>query len=129
MEVYMEKEVIRFLATAALILGVILVSYMGGSISGHNNYNSPLQQLPVDQYVSVSGRVSQVQEDYTSKKGYEYQQFLLSDGSQEVKIFCSKYKGSAKINLGDEISLKGRFQKYYNTYEIYLYCSDIEIQA
>jgi inner membrane protein len=136
------KEMLRFLATTLLILGVLLVSYIGGSISGNGNaiYAPPsqpqdysdytiselLEILPLDQYVSVSGKVSQVQEDYTSKKGYEYQQFLLSDGSREVKIFCSKYRGSTPIEQGDEISLRGRFQKYYSTYEIYLECSGIE---
>jgi len=138
----MEKEMIRFLLTAALILGVVLISYLGGSISGHSGYSPPsqpqdyteftvselLDQLPLDQYVSVSGVVSEIESDYISKKGYEYQQFMLSDGSEEIKIFCSKYKGSADISQGDQVSLRGRFQKYYQTFEIYLPCSDIEVQ-
>jgi inner membrane protein len=136
------KEMLRFLFITILILGVLLVSYIGGSISGHNpspvlqpqdysdyTVSELMNQLPVDQYVSVSGTVSKIESDYTSKKGYEYQTFFISDGSGEVKIFCSKYRGSTPIKKGDEVSLRGKFQKYYGTYEIYLHCSDIETQA
>ena len=130
------EELLRFLAVAALILGTIPVSYLG-SLSGHIGYNPQTQdyteytvselldKLPLGQYVSVSGTVSRVEGDYTSKKGYEYQAFFMSDGSGEVKVFCSKYRGPADVSQGDQVSLKGVFQEYYQEYEIYLYCSDI----
>jgi inner membrane protein len=144
---FTEKELHRFAWVALLMVGVLAVSAIGGNMTGYSTGNSEnsefmadapgygeftvsdlLEQAPVDQYVSVTGNVSEILEDYVSKKGYSYQQFYISDGSEEILVFCSTYKGSADVSKGDTVSVSGKFQKYYNKYEIYLYCSDVQKQ-
>lgn len=40
-------------------------------------------------YVYVQGKVTEVLEDHVSKKGFVYQEFIISDGNEEIKVFCS----------------------------------------
>ena len=75
--------------------------------------------------VYVEGRVTKVLPDYISKKGFRYQQFMISDAEEEIKVFCSIKYGKADIREGDEVVFDGEFQKYYNTYEISGFCSEI----
>ena len=137
------KDFLRLGILALFLAGILAISWMGGYLTGRTIYTSPfqddqpaeemgsvsqlLQKLPLDQTVSVKGTVSKVQADYTSKKGYEYQQFYISDGSKDLKVFCSKYKGSIDIQKGDNVSATGKFQKYYSMYELYGECRDIEV--
>jgi hypothetical protein len=141
----MDQEMFRFVWMSALVVGTLVIASIGGNITGYSVQNSEfltttsdyskysvselMQQLPVDRYVSVEGEVGEILSDYYSKKGYEYQQFYLTDGSEDVLIFCSKYKGEFDVKKDDKLVINGKFQKYYNTYEIYLYCSDIEKAA
>jgi hypothetical protein len=46
---------------------------------------------------------------------------------KEMKIFCSEEYGKSNAEEGDEILFEGTFQKYYNEYEIYGFCSEIKI--
>ncbi len=75
--------------------------------------------------VLVKGRVTKVLEDYVSKKGFVYQQFMISDGEEEIRIFCSTKYGKTKVTKGEEIAFEGEFKKYHGTYEIYGFCSEI----
>ncbi|UCC92045.1 MAG: hypothetical protein JSV39_02175 [Candidatus Aenigmatarchaeota archaeon] len=77
--------------------------------------------------VFVTGEVIKVLDDHVSKKGYEYQQFFISDGSENIKVFCSVKYGRTDISEGDEILFDGEFKKYYGTHEIYGFCSEIKI--
>jgi len=76
--------------------------------------------------VFVKGEVTEVLKDHVSKKGYVYQQFVISDGEEEIKVFCSVKYSRAEVSEGDEIVFDGEFRKYYNTYEIYGFCSEIK---
>ena len=76
-------------------------------------------------YVYVRGKVTEVLEDHVSKKGFVYQQFIISDSEEEIKVFCSVKYGRVELNEGDEIVFDGEFKKYYNQYEIYGFCSEI----
>jgi predicted extracellular nuclease len=76
--------------------------------------------------VGVKGTVTKVLPEYTSKKGFAYQQFLISDGEEELKVFCSEEYGKSEAKEGDEIVFEGKFQKYYEQYEIYGFCSEIK---
>jgi len=129
----------KFLLLTVLIAGTIFISSLSGILADgasavwkeekYENYtvSELMKELPVNKYVSVSGRVSRILNDYVSKKGYEYQQFYITDGEQEIMVFCSKYKGSIEISKGDEVFVNGRFQKYYNKYEIYTECKNIKV--
>jgi hypothetical protein len=75
--------------------------------------------------VFVKGRVTEVLEDHVSEKGFVYQQFMISDGEEEIKVFCSIKYGRTKVKEGDQIVFDGEFRKYYGTYEISGFCSEI----
>ena len=77
--------------------------------------------------VTVRGTVIRILPDYTSKKGYDYQQFYIGDGSEEIKIFCSERYGKVTVQTGDEVVVSGKYQKYYTEMEIYGYCSEIKL--
>jgi hypothetical protein len=137
------KDLLRLGILAAFIAGILAISWLGGYLTGRVVYTSPfqddqpaqeigsisqlLQSLPLDQAVSVQGTVSKVQADYTSKKGYQYQQFYISDGAKDLKVFCSKYKGSVSVQKGDNVSVTGTFQKYSSSYELYTECGNVKI--
>jgi|GEM_PF-1750074 len=80
-------------------------------------------------YVYIRGEVTEVLEDHISKKGFVYQQFVISDGEEEIKCFCSVKYGRTEVKEGDEIFFDGEFRKYYNTYEIYGFCSEISLRG
>jgi hypothetical protein len=139
----MNKDLLRLGIFAVFMAGVLAIAWLGGYLTGRTVYVNPfqddqpaqemsgisqiLQELPLDKTVSVDGTVSRILSDYTSKKGYQYQQFYITDGSKELKIFCSKYKGSVDIQKSDNVSVTGVFQKYSNTYEIYTECGNVEV--
>jgi hypothetical protein len=139
----LNKDLLRLGILALFMAGILAIAWLGGYLTGRVVYANPfqddqpaqemgsvsqlLQSLPLDKTVSVQGSVSKVQADYTSKKGYVYQQFYISDGAKDLKVFCSKYKGSVAVQKGDNVSITGTFQEYSGTYEIYMECSDVEI--
>lgn len=137
----MNEDVLRFLLAVVLFAGIMVIAALSGEMHSYpagtgdfamgptldfSTVSELMQSMPLEQQVSVPGEVSRVLEDYVSKKGYKYQQFFITDGEQELKIFCSKYKGSVDVKKGDNVLIRGKFQKYYNTYEIYLNCKDVE---
>ncbi|MCX6814418.1 MAG: hypothetical protein NTY20_02110 [Candidatus Aenigmarchaeota archaeon] len=137
------KDLLRLGILAVFMFGILAIAWMGGYLTGRTIYVNPfqddlaaekmtsvsqiLQELPLDKTVSVEGTVSKVLSDYTSKKGYQYQQFYITDGSKELKIFCSKYRGSIDIGKSDNVSVTGVFQKYSSSYEIYAECGNVEV--
>ncbi len=76
-------------------------------------------------YVYVKGEVTEVLKDHVSEKGFVYQEFIISDGEEEIKVFCSVKYGRADVTEGDEILFDGEFNKYYGTYEVYGFCSEV----
>jgi len=81
----------------------------------------------LEEDVYVKGMVSEILPDHTSKKGYVYQQFIITDGEESIKAFCSTKYGRAGIAEGDSVIFDGKFRKYHAEYEIYGFCSEIEI--
>jgi len=77
--------------------------------------------------VYVKGKIIEILPLYTSKKGYTYQQFIISDGKESIKIFCSQKYGKVDVKIGDEIAFEGKFQKYYEDFELVGFCSEIKI--
>jgi hypothetical protein len=133
------KDLLRLGIFAAFIAGVLAISWLGGYLTGRafDSYqggqaremgiSQVLQELPLDQAISVRGSVSRVLSDYTSKEGYVYQQFYITDGAKELKVFCSKYRGSADVRKNDNVSVTGVFQKYGSDYELHMECSGVEV--
>ncbi len=135
------KDMLRLGIFAAFIAGILAIAWLGGYLTGRafdsyqddqpaqemSGVSQILQELPLDRTVSVQGSVSRIQADYTSKKGYQYQQFYITDGEKELKIFCSKYKGSVSVQKGGNVSVTGVFQEYSGSYELYMECSDVEV--
>lgn len=138
----LNKDLLRLGILGLFMAGILGIAWLGGYLTGRTIYLNPfqddqpaqemgsvsqiLQELPLDKAVSVEGTVSKVQADYTSKKGYVYQQFYITDGAKELKVFCSKYKGSVDVRKSDNVSVTGTFQKYGSTYEIYTECGNVE---
>jgi hypothetical protein len=139
----MNKDMLRLGILALFLVGILAIAWVGGYLTGRTIYLSPfqddlaaqemgsvsqvLQELPLDKTVSVEGTVSRLLSDYTSKKGYQYQQFYITDGAKELKVFCSKYKGSVDVQKADNVSVTGTFQKYGSSYEIYAECGNVEL--
>ncbi len=134
----MNEETLRFAWASILIAGALALSFAAGGFSGNvissvsgeyreYSVSELMEKLPENRRVEVRGTVSDVLGDYVSKKGYRYQRFYISDGKQEVMVFCSKYKGSADVKKGDEVRVSGKFQKYYGKYEIYAECRNVAV--
>ncbi len=138
----MDENMLRFLMMAGFIAVALAIAAVSGELSSYS-LSDPLESfyptheyktvtellddMPLDQYISLSGNVSRIDDDFTSDRGYEYQQFYLSDGQSEVKVFCSKYSGAAAIREGDRVFLSGKLQKFYQTLEIYTECRSINV--
>lgn len=76
------------------------------------------QEFYDGKYITVSGNVSLMLENYTSKAGVFYQIFLLSDGTGEIRVFKSGSVMPAKVAEGDMVFASGLFSTDRNTPEI-----------
>ncbi len=138
----MDENMLRFLMMAGFIALALAIAAVSGELSSYglsdplenlypvleyDNITRLIEDMPLGKDVSLSGTVSRVADDFTSDSGHEYQQFYVSDGQSEVKVFCSKHHGTADVRGGDRVFLLGRFQKYYNIPEISTGCSDVNI--
>ena len=136
----MNEEMLRFIMMAVFVSGMLAIAAVSGELS-HYSFADPfetyypsiefssvtelLERMPLQQHVSLTGTVRHISEDYISDSGSEYQQFFISDGSREVKVFCSTNGGRVSVREGDEVFLTGKFQKYYDSVEIYTDCSSV----
>ena len=77
--------------------------------------------------VYVTGSITKLSPEYKAKSGYNYQQFFISDGEESIKVFCSEKYGKADVSEGDAIVASGKFQKYYEEFEINGFCSEIKV--
>ena len=138
----MDENMLRFLLIAIFITGALAIAAIAGELSSYSisdpfesyypsiefdNVTELMERMPLQEHVTLTGTVSRILEDYVSEKGYEYQQFFITDSSSEVKVFCSKRGGVVKLKEGHSVFLTGKFQKYYDTLEIYCECSDINV--
>ena len=139
----MDEQFFRFVMVAAFIAGMLGIAAVTGELSSHS-FSDPFEDLypaielssvselmdhmPLGEHVTVPGTVSHLAEDHVSSSGHTYQQFFISDGSSEVKVFCSTEPSRADIEMGDEVAVTGKFQKYYDTLEIYADCSSVSIK-
>ena len=138
----MDENLLRFLMLAVFISVVLVIASISGELSSYSlsdpfesyypslefsNVTELIDRMPIGEYVSLSGTVSLVEDDYTSQSGHEYQQFFITDGSREVKVFCSRRAASLDISPGDEVFLTGKLQKYYETLEIYTDCPNVNV--
>ncbi|NIO22901.1 MAG: hypothetical protein GTN38_02640 [Candidatus Aenigmarchaeota archaeon] len=114
-----------------LILNVTAVSLSGMTgrmVSGDSrpfSVSEVYEHSLLGDYVYVKGEIIEVSEDHVSDKGFHYQQFVISDGEEEILIFCSVKYGRTEVKEGNQIVFDGEFRKYYNTYEISGFCSEI----
>jgi hypothetical protein len=138
----MDENMLRFLMMAAFISGALCIAAVSNELSYYSisdpfesyypvievsNVTELLRIMPLEEHVSLSGTVSHIGDDHVSDNGNEYQQFFITDGSSEVKVFCSKGGSPVSIEEGDEVFVAGKFQKYYQTIEIYAECSSINV--
>jgi len=99
----MNENLLRFLLAAILFVGILIIAVLSGDVHSYpagsgsielgpvkdfSSVSELMQNMPLEQQVSVPGEASRVLEDYISKKGYQYQQFFITDREQELKIFC-----------------------------------------
>jgi hypothetical protein len=119
------------LVAVILILDLVAISLSNTSANIVSSEFRPFtvsevfDNVLLEEDVFVKGKVTEVLEDHTSEKGFVYQEFMISDGKEEIKVFCSVKYGRAEVSKGDEIVFDGEFKKYYNQYEIYGFCSEI----
>lgn len=132
-------ELKRIGAVSALVFGALLIGFaasgspVGGFASagfdtgGSRNYTVTglLQQKPLERNVEVEANVSRVLADYVSEAGNTFQQFYVTDGNRELKIFCSTSSGRTQLEEGDRVEVSGEFQEFYGEYEIYTRCGSV----
>ncbi len=119
------------LAIAAIMAAdVIALALSGSAVSGEQNpftISGVFSGALLGEDVFVRGFVSETPSEHVSKKGYSYQQFFITDGEEQLKIFCSEKYGKTDAQEGDEIIFEGTFQKYAGTFELYGFCSEIKV--
>ena len=138
----MNENMLRFLMMAVFIALVLIIAAIAGELSSYSlsdpfevyypvmefgNVTQLIGSMPLEEHVSLKGTVSYVEGDYISASGNTYRQFFITDGSNEVKVFCYEATGPADLSVGDEIFVTGKFQKYYDTLEIYADCSSVNV--
>lgn len=120
----------RFAAAATLIVGSIALGLAAGGLPdidpGPARYSVTglLEARPIGEEVLVRGNVSRVLDDYVSDSGNRYHQFMLSDGTGEVKVFC-RAAGNLSVEAGAEVRVQGTFKQFYGTDEIYTGCGAV----
>ncbi len=89
--------------------------------------SSLLEKKPLNKIVTVNGLVSSTPEDYSAESsGKLYQQFYLTDGSKQLKVFCLK-DTKLTISKNDKIEVTGKFIQFGKEYQITdLPCSKIQ---
>jgi RecG-like helicase len=138
----MDENLLRFLMLAVFIAGTVVIAAISDELTSYSfhdpfegyypsmefeNVTALLDYMPLQEHVTLTGEVSHIDPDHTSDKGHIYQQIFITDGTSEVKVFCSTKGGRVEISVGDEIFVTGKFQKFYDNIEIYTECSDLDI--
>jgi hypothetical protein len=139
----MDENLLRFLMLAVFVAGMLGIAGVTGELSTHGlpdpfedyypdmefgSVSKLLEMMPLEEHVSVPGTVTSIGDDFVSSSGSIYQQFFISDGSSEVKVFCSTLGGRADVSEGSEVVVSGKFQKYYDSLEIYADCPDVAVR-
>ena len=121
-------NIIRKPAIVAVIAIVVIITGIAVFLSLNPSYTvSPLlSKKPLNQIVTVTGSVLNAPEDYTAKTtGNVFQQFYITDGSKQIKVFCSKDTG-LKLTKNDGVEVTGKFILFANEYEVAdLLCSAV----
>ena len=121
-------NIIRKPAIVAVIAIVVIIIGIAVFLSLNSSYavSSLLSKKPLNQIVTVTGSVLNTPEDYTAKKtGNVFQQFYITDGSKQIKVFCSKDTG-LKLTKNDGVEVTGKFILFANEYEVAdLLCSAV----
>ena len=113
-------NIIRKPAIVAVIAIVVIITGIAVFLSLNPSYTvSPLlSKKPLNQIVTVTGSVLNAPEDYTAKKtGKVFQQFYITDGSKQIKVFCSK-DTELKLTKNDGVEVTGKFKLFRNEYEV-----------
>ena len=124
------KQLILVIAIILIfdILAISLSSITGKIVSSELHpftVSEVFERSLLGEDVFVKGEVTKVLPDHISKKGFRYQQFVISDGEESIKVFCYTKYGRTSVKEGDGIVFDGEFKKYYGTYEISGFCSEI----
>ena len=108
-----------------IIIGIFAAFLLSNPPSPYT-VSSLLDKKPLNEIVTVSGLVLSNPENYTAKAGNLYQQFYMTDGSRQVKIFCSK-DAETRVSKNDKVELTGKFITFGSEYEVAdLLCSSVE---
>lgn len=120
-------NIIRKPAIVAVIVIVVIITGVAVFLSLNPSYtvSSLLSKKPLNQIVTVTGSVLNTPKDYTAKTGNVFQQFYITDGSKQIKVFCSK-DTELKLTKNDGVEVTGKFILFGNEYEVAdLLCSAI----
>ncbi len=121
-------NIIRKPAIVSVIAIVVIITGIAVFLSLNPSYtvSSLLSKKPLKQIVTVTGSVLNTPEDYTAKTtGNVFQQFYITDGSKQIKVFCSK-DTELKLTKNDGVEVTGKFILFGNEYEVAdLLCSAV----
>ena len=117
-----KPAIVAVIAIVVIIIGIAVFLSLNSSYA----VSSLLSKKPLNQIVTVTGSVLNAPEDYTAKKtGNVFQQFYITDGSKQIKVFCSKDTG-LKLTKNDGVEVTGKFILFANEYEVAdLLCSAV----
>jgi len=128
-----ERQKWIVLVVLLLTLDVVAISLSSSGAQMTSNEFGPftvsdvLGKAMLGDYVYVKGMVAEVMEDHVSEKGYVYQELMLGDGEEEIKLFCSTKYGRVNVSKGNEITFNGELRKYFGELEIYGFCSETKV--
>lgn len=116
----------RFTAVALLMLAVLGTGFVLQEVRDPDVYTVAglYHHLPVDEDVTVEGRVAAVEPDYTASDGGTFQRFFLTDGEKEVLVFCDTRRGRAMVAEGDRLRVHARLIRFDRAYELTTVCAD-----
>jgi predicted extracellular nuclease len=113
--------------TALIIIILVLDLFAIYSDSEDYTVSGLISSGILEENYVIEGTVTEVLEDHMSGKGFRYSQFMVSDGSEEIKFFCSRQYGSVEVKEGDLVRVEGELVNYYGELELSGFCSEIEI--
>lgn len=88
------------------------------------NVSVLLNEVPLSISITVEGNVSEVLSNYVSKKGLIYNRYLLSDGFNDVLVFCPELP--INITTGLKLLITARLEEFGSMTEL-TYCQNVRI--
>lgn len=122
-----QAVVVAVLVISPLLIGAGTAQERGNTqdVVQFTTIDALLAERPVGRHVTVTGTVTISPENYTAESGNTYQEFRISDGTGDIKVFCNTRDGRVSVDQGEDVTVKGTFKEFYGTPEIYAACAAV----